>query len=143
MAPSPQRSRNMAAIAGRNTRPELWLRSAVFALGLRYRLHVKALPGSPDLLFPKYRAAVFVHGCFWHRHAGCRFTAVPKSNAKFWNQKFARNVARDASARIALREKGWRVATVWECGLKDSPDRIARRLEAWLRSGGLDEIDLA
>lgn len=143
IAPSPQRSRNMAAIAGKNTRPELRLRSAVFARGLRYRLHIKGLPGSPDLVFPVYRAAVFVHGCFWHRHASCRFTAEPKSNASFWSQKFAANVARDASTRAMLLERGWRVAIVWECGLKRSPAEIAARLETWLRSPLSTEIDIA
>lgn len=133
----------MAAIAGKNTRPELRLRSVVFARGLRYRLHVKGLPGSPDLVFPAYRAAVFVHGCFWHRHACCRLTAVPKSNAPFWSQKFAVNVARDQSTRAALLEQGWRVAIVWECGLKRSPEEIAARLETWLRSPASTEIDIA
>lgn len=141
--PSPQRSRNMAAIAGKNTRPELRLRSAVFALGLRFRLHARGLPGSPDLVFPKYRAVVFVHGCFWHRHSGCRFTTVPKNNAAFWRQKFAGNIARDASARAALLALGWRVAIVWECGLKSSPEQVACRLDAWLHSTGVDEVDLA
>ena len=133
----------MAAIAGKDTRPEMRLRSAVFARGLRYRLHVKELLGSPDLVFPAYRAAVFVHGCFWHRHACCRFTAVPKSNARFWSQKFAGNLARDESTRAALLEQGWRVAIVWECGLKRSPEEIAGRLEIWLRSPESTEIDIA
>jgi DNA mismatch endonuclease (patch repair protein) len=133
----------MAAIGGRNTRPELKLRSAIFALGLRFRLHASGLPGSPDLVFPRYRAAVFVHGCFWHRHAGCRFTTVPKRNAAFWSQKFDANVARDASVRSALLALGWRVAVVWECGLEKSAEQIARKLAAWIRSTGADEIDLA
>jgi DNA mismatch endonuclease (patch repair protein) len=122
----------MAAIRGKNTRPELALRLALFAVGLRYRLHVRGLPGSPDLVFPKYRAVLFVHGCFWHRHAGCKFSTSPKTNEEFWRLKFEGNVSRDARNAASLREHGWRVAVVWECALKRSVDDTVRVVEAWL-----------
>ena len=124
----------MAAIRGTNTQPERRLRSAVFARGLRFRLHVRSLPGSPDLVFPKFKAAVFVHGCFWHRHRGCRFTTKPKNNASFWLNKFAENVQRDQVTRHRLVNLGWRIAVVWECAIKESPDAAAARLHAWLTS---------
>src|SRR4051812_2648817 len=111
--PTPARRRNMAAIRGKDTVPERLLRSALFAKGLRFRLHSQKLPGSPDLVFPRFKAVVFVHGCFWHRHRGCRFTAVPKSNAQFWDDKFAANLRRDDLARQRLHEQGWRVGVAW------------------------------
>lgn len=124
----------MAGIGGRNTRPELRLRKALHALGFRYRLHVRDLPGRPDLLFPRYEAVVFVHGCFWHRHAGCRLTTTPATNAAFWQEKFASNLARDTRNVAALRHLGWRVALVWECALRDtSIDGLVSDVTAWLR----------
>ncbi len=88
------------------------------ATGLRFRLHTRELPGSPDLVFPRYRAAVFVHGCFWHQHPGCRFATTPASNAAFWQAKFEANVARDACALRSLQAQGWRTGVVWECELR-------------------------
>lgn len=105
----------MSRIRGKDTRPELLLRRAVHRLGLRYRLHPKELPGRPDLVFPKYHAVVFVHGCFWHRHAGCSIATTPKSNVDFWRAKFEANVARDQRNVASLESLGWRVFTVWEC----------------------------
>ena len=105
----------------------------MFAAGFRYRLHVRGLPGSPDLVFPKYRAAVFVNGCFWHRHDGCRYTTHPKSNADFWRLKFEGNIARDAGNVALLREQGWRVAVVWECALKRSVEATCQTTATWLR----------
>jgi DNA mismatch endonuclease (patch repair protein) len=113
------RSRMMAAIGPTNTRPELRVRSYLHRAGLRFRLHVKALPGTPDLVFPKHKAVVFVHGCFWHRHGGCRFAATPATRPEFWAAKFASNVARDRRQAELLRAMGWRVLTVFECETYD------------------------
>lgn len=110
------RSRMMSGIRGRDTKPELIVRSYLHKAGLRFRLGMK-LPGKPDLVFPKYRAVVFVHGCFWHRHAGCKYAAVPKSNAAFWRKKFKENVSRDCRVQELLEQAGWRVIVVWECNL--------------------------
>ncbi|MCA0300833.1 MAG: DNA mismatch endonuclease Vsr [Proteobacteria bacterium] len=132
----PTRSRMMAGIGGKNTRPEMALRRALHAKGLRYRLHSHRLPGKPDLLFPQFKAVVFVHGCFWHRHAGCRYATEPRTRASFWKAKFSANVARDRRVAKLLAESGWRVATVWECALRDA-DGVATtsgRVAAWLRS---------
>ena len=105
----------MASIRSRDTTPELILRRALHAKGLRYRLHVKALPGSPDVCFPKWRTVLLVHGCFWHRHEGCRNANTPRSNASYWADKFKRNIERDRQNIDALVEQGWRVGVVWEC----------------------------
>lgn len=129
---TPQRSRMMSSIRGKNTKPELMLRSNLFARGFRYRLHVRGLPGSPDLVFPKHHVVIFVHGCFWHRHEGCRYTTTPKTNEEFWRQKFRENVARDWRDQKMLYELGWRVAVVWECALKASVEHAASTVENWL-----------
>lgn len=110
-----RRSEMMAGIRSRNTAPELAVRSIAHRMGLRFRLHRKDLPGRPDLVFPKHRLAVFVHGCFWHRHEGCRHASMPKSRTAAWAGKFAANVERDARQQTALRSLGWRVLVVWEC----------------------------
>lgn len=117
---SSSRSRNMAAIRGKNTLPELALRRMIHGLGLRFRLHRRDLPGRPDIVLPRHRTVVFVHGCFWHRHEGCRYTTTPKSRLEFWQAKFDANVARDHRTRITLEEMGWRVLVVWECELRDA-----------------------
>lgn len=131
------RSRMMAGIGSKNTKPELQLRRAIHARGLRFRLHVRDLPGSPDLVFPRYRAAVFVHGCFWHRHRECRFATTPATRPEFWEAKFSANVARDVVAAEALGIQGWRVATVWECALRNLPSatEAAATLDSWLKNG--------
>lgn len=130
------RSRMMSGIRGRNTRPETRLRKALHARGLRYRLHVRSLPGTPDIVLPGFRAAIMVHGCFWHRHEGCRYATNPGTRTDFWQDKFRQNVERDRANEEALAAAGWRVATVWECGLRraDSVDETAARLIEWLRS---------
>lgn len=112
-----ERSERMSRIRGKNTKPEVTLRRILHALGLRYRLHGAGLVGKPDLVFPRYRAVVFVHGCFWHRHSGCSIATTPKSNTAFWIEKFQKNVARDALVARALQQAGWRVFVVWECEL--------------------------
>jgi DNA mismatch endonuclease (patch repair protein) len=123
----------MAGIRGKNTWPERALRSTLFASGFRYRLHVRGLPGSPDLVFPKHNVALFVHGCFWHRHEGCRYTTIPKANGDFWMKKFTDNIDRDKKHVSLLRDQGWRVAIVWECALKRSVEDVAKSVGTWLR----------
>ena len=113
------RSRMMSGIRGRDTKPEKQVRSLLHRAGLRFRLHAK-LPGKPDLVFPKHRAVVFVHGCFWHRHAGCRYATTPSSNVEFWQTKFDANVARDRRVTRQLRKEGWRVFVVWSCRIAEN-----------------------
>ena len=131
---SQTRSRMMSGIRGKNTKPELVLRRSLHALGLRYRLHAKGIPGKPDIVMPKYSAVIFVHGCFWHRHAGCRFATVPATRPEFWADKFDANVVRDAAVQSALRGAGWRIATVWECALRTETSTAQTRdtVAAWL-----------
>lgn len=130
------RSRMMAGIQGKDTKPELSLRRALHARGFRYRLHAKDLSGKPDLVLPKHRAVVFVHGCFWHRHEGCRFATTPATRPEFWQAKFAANVARDSAVCSMLLRDGWRVATVWECALRtpELSEASASAISAWLVS---------
>ncbi len=129
------RSRMMAGIGSRNTKPEVALRRALHALGFRYRLHDRRLPGSPDIVLRRFRAVCFVHGCFWHRHPGCRYTTTPATRAEFWQEKFRANVRRDRAARDALLDAGWRLAIVWECALrKHGGPALADSVAEWLRS---------
>jgi DNA mismatch endonuclease, patch repair protein len=121
-----KRSQMMSGIRGKNTRPELVVRSVAHRLGLRFRLHRKELPGRPDLVFPKHRTAVFVQGCFWHRH-DCGLAAVPKTRTEFWLSKFAANVKRDRICRAELESGGWRVLEIWECETRD-PRTVEHRL---------------
>ena len=114
------RSRMMEGIGSKDTKPEMTLRRALHARGLRYRLHARDVTGRPDMVFPQYRAAVFVHGCFWHRHAGCQYATTPATRADFWQRKFAANMQRDETVREYLLANGWRVAIVWECALRKS-----------------------
>jgi DNA mismatch endonuclease (patch repair protein) len=117
-----QRRLNMSRIRGRDTRPEMLIRRGLHARGLRYRLHDPSLPGRPDLVFPKYRTAVFVHGCFWHAH-GCTLSKLPSARQDFWRAKLGANAARDRSAIEAMNNAGWRVLVVWECALR-GPGRM-------------------
>jgi len=128
------RSRMMAGIGGKNTKPEMLLRRALHAQGFRFRLHVNSLPGKPDIVLPKYRAAIHVHGCFWHRHADCRFATTPATRPDFWSEKFRQNVLRDQRNVEALVDRGWRVAIVWECNLRRGGEEIDAVAE-WLQSG--------
>lgn len=125
------RSRLMGRIRGKDTKPEMLVRRVAHGLGFRFRLHRRDLPGSPDLAFPGRRKAVFVHGCYWHRHAGCRYCYAPKSNVDFWEAKFAANQARDQKALEDLRSQGWDTLVIWECEAKDS-NLVASRLSAHL-----------
>ena len=113
------RSRMMAGIQGKNTQPELFLRKALHAMGFRYRLGCKGLPGKPDIVFPKKRVAIFVHGCFWHMHE-CKYFKWPTTNSQFWREKLDGNVQRDKRVAVELQSRGWTVLTVWECELRES-----------------------
>jgi len=105
----------MSRIQGKDTAPELVVRSLLHRMGYRFRLHVSRLPGKPDIVLPKHRTVIFVHGCFWHRHKGCKFAYTPKSRNRFWTAKFAENIARDRKVKRELRRLGWTVNVVWEC----------------------------
>ena len=130
-----KRSQMMANVRGHNTAPELAVRRIAHKMGLRFRLHRKDLPGRPDLVFPKHRLVVFVHGCFWHRHEGCRYASTPQSRRGFWMKKLADNVARDQRQKAALQALGWKVLVIWGC---ETGDRMAveRSLAALTRSNG-------
>lgn len=129
------RSQLMSRVKQQDTEPEILLRSALHKAGLRYRLHDKTLPGSPDLTFPRFRCAVFVHGCFWHSH-GCKRSTVPKSRREFWEDKFRANQKRDERVKALLHEQGWHVMVVWECALIGknalAPERVAEQVSEWL-----------
>ena len=112
------RSYNMSCIKGKNTRPELKVRKYLFARGFRFRKNDKRYPGTPDIVLPKYKTMIFVNGCFWHGHQGCRYFVIPKSNTDFWLRKITRNITNDGKNTTLLKEMGWQVITVWECMLK-------------------------
>lgn len=122
-----QRSANMARVRGKDTAPELLVRRVAHRLGLRFRLHRSDLPGKPDLVLPRHRLVVLVHGCFWHRHPDCRRATTPSTRTEFWTRKFDATIARDARQRDELEASGWRVLTLWECELKD-PAQLEARL---------------
>lgn len=121
-----QHSYRMSRVRSKNTDPELRVRRAAHALGLRFRLHQRALPGAPDLVFARYRTVVLVHGCFWHRHRDCQRASFPKSRVAYWSTKFDKNIERDKIVRRKLKALGWRVFVVWECQTKDSVKLTAR-----------------
>lgn len=122
-----RRSWNMSRIKGKDTSPELIVRSVLHSMGYRFRLHVKTLPGRPDVVLPKWRTVIFVHGCFWHRHERCKFAYTPKSRLEFWLKKFDENVTRDATQRAKLKAAGWKVRVVWECQTGDR-EALRKRL---------------
>jgi len=132
-----RRSRNMRAIRGKNTSPELTLRKLLFARGFRFRLHVRTLSGNPDIVLPKYRVAIFVHGCFWHGH-NCYLFKLPTSRREFWLTKISQNRQRDSRDTQALLASGWRVLCVWECALKGrlkwDAEELGDRITTWIRS---------
>jgi len=137
LADAAARSRNMSAIRSKNTRPEMMVRQGLHARGLRYRLHVRELPGTPDLVFPGRGAVLFVHGCFWHGH-GCHLFRLPGTRTEFWAAKIARNKEVDRRSTTALQSQGWRVGIVWECSLKGRTrlplDDALGRCETWINS---------
>lgn len=120
------RSRMMASIKGKDTAPERAVRRLLHTMGFRFRIHRRDLPGSPDIVLPRHRLAILVHGCFWHRHPGCRFTTSPKTNAFFWQTKFKNNVRRDIEALEQLNKAGWRTLVVWECSVKAEAEGKSR-----------------
>lgn len=113
----------MAAIKGKNTKPEMIVRKYLFSRGLRFRVQVRKLPGTPDIVLPKYKTVVFVNGCFWHGHEGCKYFRLPKSNIEFWKEKIERNIERDTRNEADLKALGWRVIRVWECDIKAATGR--------------------
>lgn len=113
-----KRSSVMSKIRSKNTKPEIILRKALFSKGFRYRIHDKNLPGKPDIVLPKYRTVIFVHGCFWHYHSDCKEGKVPKTNTKFWAEKLSKNIERDLKHNLALTALGWKIITVWECEIE-------------------------
>lgn len=119
-----RRSWNMSRIGGRDTKPELIVRSLLHRMGYRFRLHRRDLPGSPDIVLPRHRALILVHGCFWHRHPGCRYACMPRTRTEFWKAKFATNVDRDRRQIQQLEILGWRVLVVWECQTRDVPQLV-------------------
>ena len=130
-----RRSALMSHIRSKNTKPELIVRRLAHALGYRFRLHRRDLPGSPDLVFPRRRKVIFVHGCFWHRHGGCKYSYSPQSNIAFWERKFSKNIERDLDAMKKLRELNWTVLVVWECETTDAT-ALAHRLFSFLKGDG-------
>lgn len=127
----------MSRVGSKNTKPELLVRSMLHGMGYRFRLHRKDLPGSPDIVLPKHGAVVFVHGCFWHQHPGCRKATLPRNNSEFWKTKLERNMRRDAENQRRLLESGWRVLVLWECEIRSSPEECAERAARFLQ-GGVD-----
>lgn len=129
---TPDRSRIMRAVRREGTRPERDLERALNSLGLVFRRHERSLPGSPDFVFPEKRVAVFVHGCFWHRHRNCKLATTPRSNLDYWRAKFAANQKRDRAKVASLRRMGWSVITVWQCQIEKDRDAVVRRVVALL-----------
>ena len=138
------RSALMAKVKGKNTTPEVLVRKALFAAGFRFRLYRKDLPGCPDIVLPKHKVAVFVHGCFWHAHQGCPRSKLPGTRQEFWRNKQTSNAVRDAAAVSSLRDQGWRVLLIWECVTRRQQgiEAIATAFSKWLASGkDFGEID--
>ncbi len=135
-----ERSKNMSAIRSKNTKPELYIRKELFSRGYRYRIAPSYIPGHPDIYLAKYNLAVFVHGCFWHRHTGCKYAYMPKSRVEFWEKKFSDNIRRDEEVKQLLYNEGIRTLIVWECAIKRAmskngdPEALFQRIENMIRS---------
>lgn len=141
------RSEMMSRIGPKNTKPEMIIRKGLHSLGFRYRLHVKELPGCPDLVLKKYQTAVFIHGCFWHAHDGCRFFRLPKTNTSFWATKLDGNRKRDIDVTNSLLKSGWRVLKIWECAIRLMPiNKILELIASWVlgnyQSGSFSEATI-
>tara|TARA_B100000925_G_scaffold264554_1_gene223152 strand:+ start:97 stop:516 length:420 start_codon:yes stop_codon:yes gene_type:complete len=128
---SEQRSRNMSAIKSKNTKPEIIVRKLLHSKGYRFRLHKKDLPGSPDIVLPKYKTVIFVHGCFWHRHQNCKYASNPKTRREFWEKKFKENIERDKKTQKKLKNLGWKTKILWECEIKKQ-DKLIKKIEDFL-----------
>lgn len=128
-----KRSEVMSRIRGKNTKPEMILRSHLFRQGFRFRVHQKDLPGNPDIVLPKYQMAIFVHGCFWHYHKDCREGRIPSTNSKFWKEKLERNVNRDKANIKALRKGSWKVHVVWECEIEKHLEETLKKITSKLK----------
>jgi len=141
-----QRKLNMSRVRGKDTKPEMLIRRGLHARGLRYRLHDRSLPGRPDLVFPRYRTAVFIHGCFWHAH-GCALSKLPATRQDFWQAKLGANAARDQKAVDALRAGGWRVLVIWECALRGAARHkesvVLERAAGFIEGTGMDLLEIA
>lgn len=125
------RSYNMSRIRGKDTAPELFVRKFLFSQGFRYRLHCPDLPGKPDIVLPKYKTVIFVNGCFWHGHKGCRYFVLPKTRSEWWLEKINRNILNDRKKRSELRKAGWKIVDIWECQLK--PKKVRKTVTSLLR----------
>lgn len=143
---SEQRQLNMSRIRGRDTKPEMFLRRGLHARGLRFRLHRRDLPGTPDLVFSSYKAVIFVHGCFWHGH-GCRLSKIPETRREFWLAKIRANLERDQRARYDLLESGWRVLSLWECALRGpgrlAPSDVLEQCDLFIRNSDSSSCEIA
>ncbi|RIX47568.1 MAG: DNA mismatch endonuclease Vsr [Rhodocyclales bacterium GT-UBC] len=145
---APTRSRMMSGIRDRDTKPEMLVRKALFKAGFRFRLHRRDLPGVPDIVLPGRRVVVFVHGCFWHMHAGCLNSRIPATRSEFWREKLSRNAERDRATRESLVAAGWRVLTVWECATRDPrvlwalPDMLRCWIDGPEPSGEISRADM-
>ena len=138
-----QRSRCMSAVKGKDTKPEMMVRKYLFSKGLRFRLHVRSLPGNPDIVLPKYKTVVFINGCFWHGHEGCKYSHLPKSNVEFWENKITANKSRDTANEIKLKQMGWSVIRVWECEIKRVQDRTDALDTLYKRITGIEPYSVA
>ena len=130
------RSWNMSRIKSGNTKPEIVVRSLLHNMGYRFRLHRKDLPGKPDIVLPRYKSVIFVHGCFWHRHKGCKNATSPKTKKIFWREKFIANVERDRKVQKELKSLGWSIQIIWECELSD-PEKVKKYLKSYLNQTGI------